>query len=225
MKRKTSFEILGKIYDTKFFFPIGCPSLTRHSSGNTKYFVVNFSFTLKMSYVIFLIPCYIIHQLTLNSSFSLPFHRRETVEKLLNKMFEDTSLPNSDSSVLSGIATLSSMMEVKRPVIEGAEELITPTDLERIAQGRLFLFKIFTCVLRFFKYISLIAVFDKILSDFLSLGVHSTLEVLSTRMRDFYDVLTQFHKVHGFNFNLQTTNLCYHVLLYLFSCFFVRKLI
>ena len=49
-------------------------------------------------------------------------------------MFEDGA-QRSNSTILSGIATLSSMMEIKRPVIESAEELITPNDLERIARG------------------------------------------------------------------------------------------
>lgn len=65
----------------------------------------------------------------------LTFEKKETVEKLLDAMFTDSSGSNADSSVLAGITILSSLMEIKRPVIEGMEEFITQIDLERIANG------------------------------------------------------------------------------------------
>lgn len=50
-------------------------------------------------------------------------------------MLEDRDGPHSDSSIMAGVATFLSMMEVTRPVIEGMEEIITQSDLERIADG------------------------------------------------------------------------------------------
>lgn len=65
----------------------------------------------------------------------LTLERKETVEKLVTTMFEDLTKPHADSIIMAGIGILSSMMEIKRPIIEGMEELITPIDLERIANG------------------------------------------------------------------------------------------
>ena len=57
------------------------------------------------------------------------------MESLAQTMMQDQEGPNSDSSVMAGVATLSSVMEITRPVIEGMEEIITPTHLEKMANG------------------------------------------------------------------------------------------
>ena len=68
-------------------------------------------------------------------SYFLNFLRKETMECLVKTMLEDRDGPHSDSSIMAGVATFLSMMEVTRPVIEGMEEIITQSDLERIADG------------------------------------------------------------------------------------------
>lgn len=65
----------------------------------------------------------------------LPHIRKETMECLVKTMLADREGANSDSSIMAGVATFLSMMEVTRPVIEGMEEIITQNDLERIADG------------------------------------------------------------------------------------------
>ena len=79
----------------------------------------------------------------------LTLERKDTVENLVTKMFEDLSKPTADSVIMAGIGILSSMMEIKRPVIEGMEELITPIDLERIANGMLnsYILQLLICLL------------------------------------------------------------------------------
>lgn len=57
------------------------------------------------------------------------------MEKLLSTIFQSPGELNSDSSVVHGICMLASMLEIRRPALEGMEELITPMDVERIARG------------------------------------------------------------------------------------------
>lgn len=61
--------------------------------------------------------------------------RKDTMEKLLSTIFQSPGELNSDSSVVHGICMLASMLEIRRPALEGMEELITPMDVERIARG------------------------------------------------------------------------------------------
>ena len=72
------------------------------------------------------------------------------MQSLVSMMLEDQEGENSDSSIMAGVATFQSMMEITRPVIEGMEEIITPTDLERIANG-LFLISFFMRTNKFFS--------------------------------------------------------------------------
>ncbi|XP_066935183.1 serine/threonine-protein phosphatase 6 regulatory subunit 3-like [Clytia hemisphaerica] len=65
----------------------------------------------------------------------ITLEKKETMQSLVGMMLEDQDGENSDSSIMAGVATFQSMMEITRPVIEGMEEIITPTDLERIANG------------------------------------------------------------------------------------------
>lgn len=62
-------------------------------------------------------------------------NRKGITEKLFSVMFTETEGTNSDSTLVNGISIIMSLLEVKRPIIEGAEELITEMDIERIAQG------------------------------------------------------------------------------------------
>ena len=50
-------------------------------------------------------------------------------------MFTEMEGTNTDSALVNGISIILSLLEIKRPIIEGAEELITEMDIERIAQG------------------------------------------------------------------------------------------
>lgn len=68
----------------------------------------------------------------------LLFSRQETIEKLFSVIFDDVDHPNSDSSIVNGINTILSMIEIRRSTNEGMEELITPMDVERVAQGLYF---------------------------------------------------------------------------------------
>lgn len=62
--------------------------------------------------------------------------KKETTDKLFSLMFENVEeASTSDSTLVNGINIIISLLEIKRPVIEGAEELITEADIERIAQG------------------------------------------------------------------------------------------
>ena len=53
-------------------------------------------------------------------------------------MFDGPDEPNSDSSIINGIGVLSSLIEVKRNTIEGMEELMSPMDVDRVSQGKVF---------------------------------------------------------------------------------------
>ena len=73
--------------------------------------------------------------------------RKETVEQLLNVMFDDLHAPYADSSVVNGIVFLGSLIETKRSdePNDGMEEIILPIDQERLTKGsnsilRLFFF-------------------------------------------------------------------------------------
>lgn len=85
----------------------------------------------------------------------LTLENKEVIGSLLTVIFDGVDQPYSDSAILNGISVLSSLIEIKRPTIEGMEELI-PVDIERIAQG-----------------------------------CHTALEVLSSKLQDFHNVLVK----------------------------------
>jgi len=65
--------------------------------------------------------------------------KREVLEKLLTVMFGEasdtteggTQNHHSEASVVNGISVLTSLIEIKRPIIEGMEELISPMEVEK----------------------------------------------------------------------------------------------
>lgn len=65
----------------------------------------------------------------------LTFESKDTIESLFSVILDNCELGNSDSTVVNGISIVNSLLEIKRPAIEGMEELITQKDVERIAQG------------------------------------------------------------------------------------------
>jgi len=66
----------------------------------------------------------------------ITLEKKDTANLLLDTMLNDLEKQaNSDSSIVNGVSTLLSMIEMKRPTVEGVEELITPMDVERIVQG------------------------------------------------------------------------------------------